>query len=214
MYNLIQSREAKDRRYYEVILKNLPCKVYLDIDFKVKAGLDGYALVTDLIDYVCFHLSKLYSVSTKDVLVLDSTTSKKFSFHIIINAQTGYFENNEAVGVFVQQIVSLEGYRKFVLQEGGQSYGIIDQSVYSSFRSFRCLENTKLNKASWLKVSKTDKYVSSHGISSQKQIFLQSLVSLQYKGTKKMITKAEVFTAFHGLQKTKRMLPSCRSSLK
>ena len=72
-----------------MIVENKPCKLYLDIEFKIKEnpGLDGNAAVDSLLsDLNAFILNNLQlTVHKEDVMILDSTSPTKFSNHAIFS---------------------------------------------------------------------------------------------------------------------------------
>ncbi|TRY56488.1 hypothetical protein DNTS_026459 [Danionella cerebrum] len=87
---------------YEVILEDAVCKLYFDIEFHIDSNkhLDGKMIVVKLIQYVCEKLKEVYGLhcSAKDVLNLDSSTSEKFSRHLIFIFPNAAFKDNSHVG--------------------------------------------------------------------------------------------------------------------
>ncbi|XP_036694514.1 DNA-directed primase/polymerase protein isoform X4 [Balaenoptera musculus] len=94
---------------YEVIPENAVCKLYFDLEFNRLAnpGADGKKMVALLIEHVCKALQQFYRVScsAEDVLNLDSSTSEKFSRHLIFQLRDVAFKDNIHVGNFVRKIL-------------------------------------------------------------------------------------------------------------
>ncbi|KAA0722378.1 DNA-directed primase/polymerase protein [Triplophysa tibetana] len=87
---------------YEVILEGAVCKLYFDLEFDKPSNLhlDGKAMVAKLIQYVCEKLEEAYGLhcSPKDALNLDSSTSEKFSRHLIFMLPNAAFKDNSHAG--------------------------------------------------------------------------------------------------------------------
>ena len=85
----------------------MPVKLYFDIEFDktVNMTIDGEELLIKLIQNVSSNLYVQYNISSsiEEVLILDSSTEKKFSSHLIFPKIV--FENNILCGVFVKNIV-------------------------------------------------------------------------------------------------------------
>ncbi|XP_051558317.1 DNA-directed primase/polymerase protein isoform X1 [Myxocyprinus asiaticus] len=94
---------------YEVILEGAVCKLYFDLEFHKASNthLDGKIMVAKLIQYVCEKMKEVYGVhcSAKDVLNLDSSTSEKFSRHLIFMLPSAAFKDNFHVGRFIHGIL-------------------------------------------------------------------------------------------------------------
>uniref|UniRef100_A0A8C1RAV3 DNA-directed primase/polymerase protein n=1 Tax=Cyprinus carpio TaxID=7962 RepID=A0A8C1RAV3_CYPCA len=94
---------------YEVILEGAVCKLYFDLEFDKASNthLDGKMMVSKLIQYVCEKLEEVYGLccSAKDVLNLDSSTSEKFSRHLIFMLPSVAFKDNSHVGRFIHDIL-------------------------------------------------------------------------------------------------------------
>ncbi|XDV14887.1 hypothetical protein PO909_015060 [Leuciscus waleckii] len=94
---------------YEVILEGAVCKLYFDLEFHkgTNTHLDGKIMVAKLIQYVCEKLEEVYGLrcSAKDVLNLDSSTSEKFSRHLIFMLPSAAFKDNSHVGRFIHDIL-------------------------------------------------------------------------------------------------------------
>lgn len=101
----------EDRNYYEVIPEGAACRLYFDLEFKTKFNpqKDGASMVDIFIKYVCHHLKNIYGVdcNRKYIIDLDSSTSSKFSRHLIFHLPGAVFKDNIHAGNFVRRICTL-----------------------------------------------------------------------------------------------------------
>ncbi|EKX38025.1 hypothetical protein GUITHDRAFT_115788 [Guillardia theta CCMP2712] len=133
------------RHFYEVILENSPCKLYMDLEFKMSGNESfeescsrGNQLVEEIKSNIVEVGRKLYNreiCEKRDFLELDSTTREKFSRHLISGNLC--FQNNIQLGSFIQ-ILSKQ------LQDDAKN--LIDMGVYSRNRCFRLLYSTKFGR--------------------------------------------------------------------
>lgn len=147
-----------------------------------------------------------------NVLNLDSTTTEKFSRHIVFNIKNVAFKNNYHVGRLVKSICKdisdyvflketkhevlnsfdkIELEKLFVVTKKGRRL-FIDTAVYTTNRHFRIYKSTKWGKRSNLILSKDCKYIpSTLHEDKELNIFLDSLIS--YFVTKSDLTLLEYF---------------------
>jgi len=97
------------RHTYEIIIDKKPSKLYFDLEFDISANpnLDGPQLTMNFVQFVLSFMrrrSDELNYSFEDVLILDSTSSTKFSRHLIFQ-MTDPFLDNLAVGRFVNLIL-------------------------------------------------------------------------------------------------------------
>ena len=112
----------------------------------------------------------------EDVIILDSSTKKKFSSHLIFTKVV--FENNQHCGAFVKNLVDKFSNEELGIFSSIDSHNnkkmIVDCSVYSVNQNFRLIFSSKFGKNSPLIVSRNNQFVIKDG---QLQLFLDSLVS-------------------------------------
>ncbi|XP_044170934.1 DNA-directed primase/polymerase protein-like [Acropora millepora] len=100
----------RQKNYYEVIPEGAPCRLYFDLEFKTKFNpdKDGTKMVDIFIKYVCYQLKSTYGLDCdrKFIVDLDSSTSSKFSRHLIFHLPGAVFKDNIHVGNFVQHIIA------------------------------------------------------------------------------------------------------------
>ncbi|CAM4870747.1 unnamed protein product [Rotaria socialis] len=100
---------ANQRHCYEIIVDKKPSKLYFDLEYDITANptIDGPKLTNNFIQFVLSFMrirSDELNYSAKDVLVLDSTSSRKFSRHLIFQTKDPFLDN-QAVGKFVNLIL-------------------------------------------------------------------------------------------------------------
>jgi DNA-directed primase/polymerase protein len=104
------SRSVGNKRemlFNEMIREFKPCRLYFDLEFMKQPNpdVDGIKLVASFIDFVCEIIHKKFQLkcTSKIVLELDSSTSEKFSRHLIFHMPDNkIFANNYAAGRFVK----------------------------------------------------------------------------------------------------------------
>lgn len=205
LWNVLQMRKPSDRCMYELIAEDAPCKLYFDLEFerKLNPTRDGVTMVKHFIDVVCGEWVDLFGdhCSREDVLWLDSSTTKKFSCHLIFPRMRMFLNNREA-GAFVRllcekmkrpattmaksALAASEASRAspLVLNKSGKEVLFCDEAVYTRNRNFRLFQCTKLNKNTPLVLSKNDCYVRSLGrFPEDRDIFLDSLITWPHQQT-------------------------------
>ncbi|KAL3799237.1 hypothetical protein HJC23_012962 [Cyclotella cryptica] len=103
-----------NRHYYELIRENTPCRLYFDLEYCKKANAhisntDSEVLMTEFIEELRSQFLAVYNITlTRSCVVdLDSSTSKKFSRHLIIHLPNGeLFADAQSAGYFTKQFVS------------------------------------------------------------------------------------------------------------
>ena len=191
------------RHYYEVIEAGRPCKLYFDLEFSIPANppdLSGLDLVDCLLGHVIRHLAVTWpqhvTPTQEDILLLDSTSVKKFSVHVIF--PTVVFDNNLAMGCWVKDFydqlapadrdfltISKEVSEDNVIATAATRCSLIDFGVYTRHRNFRLYLSTKFGKAASLALAETDLFsvclLEKHGTSEEfdlrRRIFLASLIT-------------------------------------
>jgi hypothetical protein len=127
---------------YEIIRQAAACKLYFDLEFRFEdckeKKHDGDAMVDQVVCAVGRVLSMWYPERKEDAssrcVDLDSTTSTKFSRHLIFPHLV--FANNAVAGVFAKACEEQ-------LPSECQILKFIDLSVYSKNRCFRVIGSSK-----------------------------------------------------------------------
>ncbi|XP_076678438.1 DNA-directed primase/polymerase protein [Andrena cerasifolii] len=187
---------------YEIIPEYSPCRLYLDLEYskELNPNSDGPSMTNTIIDIFCAYFLYHWGLlcNAYNVLNLDSSTSTKFSRHVIFNIKDVAFKDSYHVGRLVKSIckdimacVLAEERRhnalscfsqgkleQLFIQTDKDRRLFVDTGVYTKNRHFRVYKSTKWGKQSHLTVSEDCKYITS---SSHKDIdlsiFLSSLVS-------------------------------------
>lgn len=153
---------------YEVIREDAPCKLYFDLEFPTglmavqvgadsegsdrpearkqvrkrrNAGLDGEALVDCVVRTASTLLFRLFGVFVdrrEHIIDLDSSTSVKFSRHLVFTLPGGaVFADNRACGRFVRLVHAQARDELVVVTRSGETASFIDLGVYTRNRTFR-----------------------------------------------------------------------------
>jgi hypothetical protein len=80
--------EKSHTHVYEIIRDNVPCRAYFDLEYEkaFNSNVDGDHLTSLWINLVVWKIFELYDIvlGKKDIVVLDSSTPKKYSKHVIL----------------------------------------------------------------------------------------------------------------------------------
>ena len=157
---------------YEVLREDRPCWLYFDLEYPVDCNrtLDSDSLMRTFYELLNSFCQRIFAanIDPNDVWELDSTTSAKFSRHVIMKSLKSSqqsqaapkplaFRNNFEVGTFVKRFLQYASWRRrdpastaaqlFVRTDSlDQEVPVIDTSVYSRNRCFRVMFSTKLGK--------------------------------------------------------------------
>ncbi|KAK4471805.1 hypothetical protein MN116_004606 [Schistosoma mekongi] len=98
--------EPSSRCHYEVIIVDRPAKLYLDLEFckLSNENKDGEKAVDTFLKALCGCIQFFYGITIKssEIFILDASTSKKFSQHVIINNNNLIFQNNLEQGQLIR----------------------------------------------------------------------------------------------------------------
>lgn len=108
---LVQLAPAS-RHFYEILREDTPLHLYFDIEFSYDSNptLDGDALVFNLLQWVSTHMKDCFGQNgefdARHLVDLDSTTTRKFSRHVIVRLPSGcVFRSGAHAGSFVLSLV-------------------------------------------------------------------------------------------------------------
>ena len=92
---------------YEIIRENVPCRAYFDLEYQIEFNkhLDGDSLTATWISLVIWKIFEIFNIllGNKNIIVLDSSTQKKYSKHVILNIPgTGHSGAKNKFDKFVQ----------------------------------------------------------------------------------------------------------------
>lgn len=178
----------EQRRYFELIHPECPCRLYFDIEFSyaLNPQADSSRMIELLIKYLkVFLLSKFsFGFSDEEMILLSSDSSEKFSRHLSFDFKCGTaFSSNVHVGKFVAK------FEQFLLSQlkhdpeinilfvrfsetSNSKQLFIDKSVYTKNRMFRIYLSSKVGKTSFLVPVGKDNL-------SEEELFFKSMISLK-----------------------------------
>ena len=130
---------------YEILQHNKPIKPYIDIDLYLNEYnfiINKDELLNNILDeyYKLFLICFKIKIQKKDFVIIDGTTTKKISFHIIIN-NNSFFVNNLQQKEYIKHIQSINN---IVFQNCITFNKILDNSVYNKNKKFRLVNQAKL----------------------------------------------------------------------
>eukprot|EP01080_Neovahlkampfia_damariscottae_P010949 gene10949-3655_t len=170
--------------FYEIIPYFEACNMYLDCEFMIQANLNvnGEELIQTLLLELKNFLKENFDLILKRELIfdLDSTSTSKFSRHLIIHltnekSEKFAFKDNRQLGLFIQKFLKflIQKHPEYMVnkENSEEKTCFIDSSVYSKNRTFRLFQSTKKGKDSFLEISKTNKSI----YSSEKEFLTNSL---------------------------------------
>ncbi len=130
-----------DKCFYEVIFGNNDQKPYFDIDI-TDLNIDHTKLIMDLKKNI---LEKYPMIKDKDILVFNSHTTDKISYHVIVDRWI---------------LPSYEYVRQFfdIVTKDLENKEYIDKSMYKSIQQFRLYGSCKFGKKNYKVLDKMSKW--------------------------------------------------------
>ncbi|CEF70451.1 DNA-directed primase/polymerase protein [Strongyloides ratti] len=179
------------RNFYEIITIDTPCRLYFDIEYSKELNTiaNSIELFNDFSNFVKDSLKSEYNIDiniNESFLVLDSSTSTKFSLHIIIHLPDNkLFLNNIEMKNFTDYLYlsMLENNIALIYNGKINNIGeklkvpIFDNCVYTKNRNFRLYLSCKLGKNIHLKLADWCQFYKYKNINNPTdfQIFFDSL---------------------------------------
>ncbi|CAK5074332.1 unnamed protein product [Meloidogyne enterolobii] len=177
------------RHFYELVLEDYPCRLYFDLEFPYDVNKEacGPKLTEEFCKVVCRSLHSLLNIDLdpiKNFLILDSSSTSKFSAHVIVHVKEGenekLFPNNVALKTIVMFICSNLLKSDCCILNGPKDSPIFlcDICVYTKNRNFRIFQSSKCGKDAILRLADYCRFYEENGQQSPKnaKIFLDSLV--------------------------------------
>jgi hypothetical protein len=208
-----EQKKPEERHSYEIIQERRACKLYFDLEFEPHANKNhrGDRMVSTFIVLVCTALQSKYGIKCgcNDVLILDSSSSTKFSCHLIF--PNVVFENNIHVGYFVKHLcneIRLVGIASnlsllknvqsceeinelSVLDAKNRRKFFCDEAVYTKNRHFRLYKSSKFGKNVPLKVSELNQLEICETESRELNTFLCSLITYCSQTARRLIYECD-----------------------
>lgn len=189
LWRRYKSMDHKYRHHYEIIREGSPCHLYFDLEFNrtLNVEANGVAMVDLLLSVISDSMLDIYGLQfeTDWTIELDSSTTEKFSRHLIIHVPNAAFKDNSHVGAFVGEICARIArlreidtkFKELYILKGdscaeSRSELFLDSAVYTRNRCFRLPLSSKAGKNSFL--LPTDRFKCKD--MSEYQIFMESLI--------------------------------------
>lgn len=175
--------EPDQRHFYELISQETPCRIYFDLEFErrinpqISTPHQEEEMMSIFKEFLVSDIKTRFDILhdeanslLENIVDLDSSTTQKFSRHLVIHIPGAIFENNGAVGHYVrnmcarieakiltngesrQQLSKLfvhahtpEAHNDDHGQAASKSI-FVDLSVYSRNRQFRLYLSSKIGK--------------------------------------------------------------------
>lgn len=160
-WSFYQKEDPSSRHYYELIQEGLPCRLYFDLEYQKECNphVDSAKMLAEFMDLCRVLLYEIFNLEVdpaKHFLILDSTTPKKFSAHMIVHLPDGrLFPSNTSLKPFIQLLCNrMEKDRVgIVKKEDGKETFLCDAAVYSKNRNFRLFLSSKCGKTAVLRLA-------------------------------------------------------------
>jgi len=168
-------QQKKERNLYELMLSNVPCDLFVDIDISLERNpnYDFMGIEKDFILYVKRQMIRFgYCNNENDieVMILDSTDPKKISRHYIFRLRNGkMFKDVTHCGAFMRNLRNNIQEKEGIDPNQNRFFAwtkrtkpeerdnptkalcfIVDMGIYTIHRVFRLLGCTKYKKESYL----------------------------------------------------------------
>lgn len=134
----------------EVIDSKKPCHLYIDIDVNLKEtpGIKVYDCWKAVQPIIKEHFGILYPKFPVDFIVMDSSSTKKGSLHIVVKIKDHLFTNASHCGAYMRYL------KKYIEEKKPNVVGhfsFFDLGIYTRNRLFRMLGQTKAGQKRFLK---------------------------------------------------------------
>ena len=134
----------------EVIDARKPCHLYIDIDVNLKEtpGINVYNCWEQVKPIIKGHFDLLYPDVPVEFIVMDSTSNKKGSLHIVVKIKGHLFTNASHCGAYMRVL------KKIIETDHPQiqgAFSFFDLGIYTRNRLFRMLGQTKAGQRRYLK---------------------------------------------------------------
>jgi hypothetical protein len=137
----------KDRHYYELIRDSWPCRAYFDLEFSITSNkdLNGDNLTSKWINLVVWKIYMIWKIhiDEKSIIVLDSTTTEKYSKHVIIILPGNEIKNNEYNNKF-NSFFECDNINSEILFKNNLSVGVLVESILEDI-TYEAVEIIEIN---------------------------------------------------------------------
>ncbi|KAH9307303.1 hypothetical protein KI387_035214 [Taxus chinensis] len=235
LWRRYENMDPKYRHHYEVIREGSPCHLYFDLEYNLTTNINanGVSMVDLLLSVISDAMLDIYGLHFElDWTVeLDSSTTEKFSRHLIIRMPNAAFKDNSHVGAFVGEIRARIAKLREIDAKFNQLYVLkgdscsqihnelfIDSAVYSRNRCFRLPLSSKAGKSSLLLPTRRFRCKDT----SECQMFMDSLICRMDNNCERLLTfdakavgngggVADIILAADPINHPKNVIRSCTS---
>ena len=139
-----------------------PCRLYLDLEYSKSFNFytenENMKILNEVFQLIIGLVKDFLDeeISEKSFLILDSSTSEKFSKHVIVHSKK-LFPNNTCLKDFIENLCSKMKHENVGIVMSGplEEDFIVDRSVYSKNRCFRLYKSSKYSKKQTLEFDRT-----------------------------------------------------------
>ncbi|KAI6180746.1 DNA primase domain containing protein [Aphelenchoides besseyi] len=181
-YNFYNKPESP-KHFYEIIQADRSCRPYFDLEFdqKLNPNVDGIQLVHEFVSICQKVFKQMLGLEVKEerFLILDSTSQKKFSAHVIVHLPEDRLLSSNAQMKFLLLGISEEMERTkkcWLDNERNDRQSFYDPSVYSKNRNFRLVFSSKCGKPEILKYADYCKFYGDNKDPDFETLFYDSLI--------------------------------------
>lgn len=137
------------RTILEIIPEKKPCHLYIDIDVDLEKtpGIKAHDCWDAIKPIIVDNFNVLYPDDTVTFIVMDSSSNKKGSLHIIVNIEGRLFLNASHCGAYMRVLKEFIAQKHPSLQG---HYAFFDLGIYTRNRLFRMLGQTKAGQKRYL----------------------------------------------------------------
>jgi hypothetical protein len=142
-----------DRYGYELIRRDLPCHLYIDLDINKKAypNINVSDVWIKLESYVDTVFTELFTIQKDHIkkMIHSSSSNEKGSMHVIYNIKNKIFRSTAYVGAFMRAVrFYVESMKEEDMAMFDEKW--VDMSIYTPNRLFRMLGCSKYGQERYL----------------------------------------------------------------
>ena len=182
-----QYLNLKSRHFYEVITEGLQMKLYMDVDVSLELT-DIRSPGRLLVEFMEFISRRLIQdtkelVATEDWVFLNSSSSKKKSYHLVLDHEKIRFKSIQLMKVFVTSMIKeYEESGRSLRIRGDSDVRIVDTSVYKKSQNLRIFLSSKFNNHAILRLDSRDEKIfvlaDENKLDITKEVLMSSLITV------------------------------------
>ena len=177
----------ENRHFYEVITEDLQMKLYMDIDVRLELT-DIMSPGRILVDFMEF-ISRRLTQDTKEVVVaedwvfLNSSSSRKKSYHLVLDHEKIRFRSIQLMKFFVvRMITEYEEAGRSLRIRSDSDVKIVDTGVYKRSQNLRIFLSSKSGNHAILRLDSRDEKIfvlaDESKVDITKEVLMSSLITV------------------------------------